>query len=81
MARYRIYLPPDPLESDTLRLTVKFLDISVDLLWPHSQQHELINLINQFAGPILRKSSLEFLTHQGAAQVDGDLDNLFEDEA
>lgn len=78
MARFRLLLPKEPLEDDTLHMTVDFLDIRINVRWRHSQHHELINLLKpEYADPLLRKASLEFLTALGAAQVDADLGALF----
>lgn len=77
-AAYRILIPEDT-SDDEVQIEVTYRDIAIRAKWRDANRQDLVDLLKQ-AQWFIDRAHLEYEVRRQAAQIDGDLNNLFPDD-
>lgn len=81
MATFRLHLPEDLAENDTLRFDLSFRNVRITVIWKDGERQDLIDVIaKQGTEWFVDRGHLELEVARQALQIDGDLSRLFPDD-
>lgn len=81
MATFRLHLPEDLAENDTLRFDLGFRNVRITVIWKDSERQDLLDVVRKDGTEwFVERGHLELEVARQALQIDGDLSRLFPDD-